>query len=190
MRVTVRQMRPEEARAFLEVHHAAVRVLAARDYPAEVIRDWAPHPIADSHVEHVRRNPDGEYRLVAERDGHVVGVAALVAENEKLRACYVAPQASRRGVGSALLGEIECAARALGLEVLNADASLTAEPFYAAHRYAVLERSEHILNSGRADGLREDAQAPRHAASVSSRASGTFHRPARRPRVQTAASSA
>lgn len=148
MPVVVREMRPEDARAFLEVHHAAVRGLAATDYPAEVILAWAPLPIVDRHVEHVRRNPEGEYRLVAELDGCVVGVAALLAGTQEVRACYVAPEASRKGVGSALLGGIERAARERGLAFLGVDSSLTAEPFYAAHGYAVVERGEHILNGG------------------------------------------
>lgn len=35
--VTVREMRAEEARMFLEVHRAAVRGIAAKDYPSEAI---------------------------------------------------------------------------------------------------------------------------------------------------------
>ena len=35
----------EDARAFLEVHHGAVRELAADDYPLDVIGAWAPLPI-------------------------------------------------------------------------------------------------------------------------------------------------
>src|SRR5271157_6658813 len=42
MSASIREMRQEDARAFLEVHHLAVRGLAAADYPAEVIEAWAP----------------------------------------------------------------------------------------------------------------------------------------------------
>jgi putative acetyltransferase len=40
--VVIREMRSEDARAFLDVHHAAVRGIAAKDYPLAVIEAWAP----------------------------------------------------------------------------------------------------------------------------------------------------
>jgi putative acetyltransferase len=65
-----------------------------------------------------------------------------------LRACYVAPQAARRGCGSAIVREIERVAQENGLTRLNLAASLNAEPFYAAHGYKVCERSEVVLRNG------------------------------------------
>jgi putative acetyltransferase len=144
----IRKMRADDARAFLEVHHAAVRGVAARDYSLEVIDAWAPLPITESHVAEVLTNPDYEYRLVAEVEGRLVGIGALVAKNHEVRACYVAPEAGRRGVGSALLQEIEREALQRGLKFLDADSSLTAEPFYATQGYLVLQRGEHVLHNG------------------------------------------
>jgi len=144
----IREMLPEHALAFLETHHAAVRGLAAADYPRQVIDAWAPMPITPEHVEFVRLNADCEYRLVAELDGRIVGLGCLVARNNELRACYVAPPAGRKGVGSAILREIERVARGQGVAVLKADSSLTAEPFYRANGYEFCGRGEHVLNSG------------------------------------------
>jgi putative acetyltransferase len=148
MPTLIRGMRLEDARAFLEIHHAAVRGLAPRDYSPDVIDAWAPMPILDEHVERVRSNPDGEMRLIAERDGRIVGIGCLIAGNGELRACYVAPEASRRGVGSAIVGAIESAAREQGIAHLDVDSSVTAEPFYAVLGYEARERSEHILPNG------------------------------------------
>ena len=69
-------------------------------------------------------------------------------ERSELRACYVAPDAVRRGCGSALVREIERLARAHGLTRLDLAASLNAEPFYASHGYEVRERSEVVLSNG------------------------------------------
>jgi putative acetyltransferase len=146
--VSIREMRPGDARAFLEVHHRAVRDLAAADYPLDVIEAWAPLPITAEHVDIVCSTAGHEYRLVAESEGEVVGVGCLVAKNNELRACYVAPLASRKGVGSAILREIERAARDQGIEVLEADSSVTAEPFYRNNGYEVCGRGEHVLNNG------------------------------------------
>ena len=141
-------MRPEEARRFLEIHRASVRGIAAKDYPSSVVDEWAPLPITDANVERFLSNRDNEIRLTAEIDGELVGLAAIVLSNSELRACYVAPTTTRRGIGSALIAEIERIACENGLTQLQLDSSLTAEPFYTALGYRVLERGEHILPSG------------------------------------------
>ena len=67
MTVTVREMRPEEARRFLEIRHASVRGIAAKDYPTSVVEAWA-RPITDQAIERFLANRDGEIRLIAEID--------------------------------------------------------------------------------------------------------------------------
>ncbi|MBY5413508.1 GNAT family N-acetyltransferase [Rhizobium leguminosarum] len=148
MAVSVRQMSADDAKAFLEVHRAAVHGTAAQDYPQAVIAAWAPLPIGDELVQQVRANRDDELRFVAEIGGQIVGIGSLVAKNAEVRACYVVPTASRKGVGSALLREIERVATRLGLSSLQLDSSITAEPFYAANGYKVRQRGEHMLGSG------------------------------------------
>ena len=145
MTLIVRQMRDEEARSFLEVHHAAVRYLAARDYAPEVIEAWAPLPITQAAVDAVVANPENEVRFVAECAGRLIGLACLVTANNELRACYVAPVAARKGVGKALLMKIEETARSAGVKYLWASSSLTAEQFYRSQGYEVIEYGHHML---------------------------------------------
>jgi putative acetyltransferase len=148
MPVLIREMRVEDARTFLEVQRAAVRGIAAKDYTPDVIDAWAPIPVTEKQVEQVRSNPESEYRLIAEIDGQVAGIGSLIAKNNELRACYVAPEASRKGVGSALIHEIERVARERGVAFLELDSSVTAAPLYAMHGYEVLGYTEHVLGSG------------------------------------------
>jgi putative acetyltransferase len=148
MSVVVRPMRDDEARPFLEIQRAAVRGLAAKDYPASVIDAWAPLPITETAVAFFRVNHDNEIRLIAELDGVLVGIGALVLAESELRACYVVPAVARSGVGSALVAEIERIARHHGLTQLELLSSLTAEPFYRALGYEVEERVENVLGSG------------------------------------------
>ena len=115
------------------------------DYPVAVIEAWAPMPVTGEAVDRVLANREN---LIAEIDGQVVGIGALVFEGSELRACYVAPAAGRRGVGSALVHEIERAARERGLSMLELDSSITAEAFYRKHGFEVRERGEHILRNG------------------------------------------
>src|SRR5687767_10672101 len=115
MSVIVRPMRDDESRPFLEIQRAAVRGLAVNDYPASVIEEWAALPVTDAAIAVFRINQDDEIRLIAELDGELVGIGALVVAKSELRACYVVPAAARKGVGSALVAEIERIARHHGL---------------------------------------------------------------------------
>jgi putative acetyltransferase len=139
--ITVRAMRVDEARRFLEIHHDAVRGLAANDYPPAVIDAWAP-PTTDERLQLFLQNRDNEVRLMAEMDREAVGIGALVVANSELRACYVLPSAGGRGVGAAIVNEIERIARDHGLRELHLESSVTAEPFYAALGYSVERRGE------------------------------------------------
>jgi putative acetyltransferase len=148
MSVSIRVMRSQDARRFLEIQRESVRGLAARDYPTAVIETWAPLPITDEVVERFLSNRDGEMRLIAEIDGQAVGIGALVPANSELRACYVVPGAARRGVGAAIVAEIERIAREHKLDYLRLESSLTAEPFYAALGYRVEARGALMIAPG------------------------------------------
>ncbi|MGH9253542.1 MAG: GNAT family N-acetyltransferase [Vicinamibacterales bacterium] len=147
MSVVVRPMRDDEAQLFLHIHGRSIRGLAAQHYPADVIEAWTV-PVTEETVCGLLKNPDGEIRLIAELDGLAVGLGVLVVANAELRACYVVPEAARRGVGSALVREIERIAQEHGLTRLDLHASVNAEPFYAALGYEAVEPEEHVLLSG------------------------------------------
>jgi putative acetyltransferase len=145
MSITIREMRHEDARLFLEIHHAAVRGIAAKDYTPAVVEVWA-RPITDQVIERLLANRDEEVRLIAEVDGKPLGIGAIVVSNSELRACYVAPSAARRGVGTALAAKIEEIAREHRLDHLELESSITAEPFYSALGYQVESRGELYLS--------------------------------------------
>ena len=147
MRITIRDIRPDDAEAFLRVHHAAVRGIAAKDYPPEVIENWAP-PIDDAALARFLANPDGEHRIIAEIGSIAVGIGAIVVAKCELRACYVAPEAARQGVGSAIARHLEELARQRNLPFLQLVSSVTAETFYESLGYFNLGRDQHILSSG------------------------------------------
>lgn len=140
-------MRPDEAFTFLAMHERSVRGLAARYYPPDVIERWAASP-TEERVLAVLKNPDDETRLIAELDGEPVGLGTLVIAKSELRACYVVPEAARKGVGSAIVREIERLAENHGVTALELESSINAESFYAALGYAVIERHDLALRSG------------------------------------------
>jgi putative acetyltransferase len=147
MGIRVRPMRPDEGRIFLDIHGRAIRGLAASHYPPGIIEAWAI-PATEEHAKRLLTNPDDEIRLLAELDGEPVGLGSLVLATSELRACYVVPEASRLGVGSALVTEMERLATEHGLAEIRLVASINAEPFYLAKGYQVVERVEHRLRSG------------------------------------------
>lgn len=134
MAVAIRELRHGEERLFLELHARSIRGLAAGHYPPELIDAWCVPPTED-YLDQFIKNPDHELRLFAEIDGRVVGLAALVLEDSELRACYVVPEAVRKGVGTALVREMERRAAAHQLDHLELLSSINAEPFYAALGY-------------------------------------------------------
>ncbi|HEX4742159.1 MAG TPA: GNAT family N-acetyltransferase [Caulobacteraceae bacterium] len=126
---------------------AAIRGIAVADYPAEVIEAWA-RLVTEDDVERVLANRDGAVRLVAEIEGKIVGLGAIVPGNCELRACYVAPGAARQGVGTAIVRALEQIACEHRLAFLELDSSLTAEPFYRSLGYVSQGRIAHRLASG------------------------------------------
>jgi GNAT superfamily N-acetyltransferase len=66
----------------------------------------------------------------------------------KIRAFFVDPDWSRRGVGSLILEACEAAARAEGFTRLEMGATLTGVPLYAAHGYVERERLSVPLRDG------------------------------------------
>ena len=147
MPFTVRPLRSDEGRIYLEIVNSAIRGLPVSHYPPDAIDGWVV-PVTDETVRDVMLNAEHEIRLVAELDGRAVGIGALILERSELRACYVSPDAARRGCGSALVHEIERLARENGLTHLELAAPLNAEWFYAAHGYEVRERSDVVLGNG------------------------------------------
>ena len=143
----VRLLGPGEERLYLEIVGRAIRGLAAPYYPPEAIAGWIPQTTEEA-LQEIVRNDDGEIRLMAEVDGVPVGIGALVVKSSELRACYVVPEAARRGCGSAIIREIERLAREHSLRRLELAASLNAEPFYTTHGYRVRERSDITLPNG------------------------------------------
>jgi putative acetyltransferase len=142
----IRSFEFSDARAWLEVHRAAILAIAAPDYPRTVIKAWAPR-VTDRRIKALRSCPSGT-KLVAELDGELAGIAELAPNGSEVRACYVSPRFVRRGVGKSLMKELEAQARAAGCAALSVHSSVSAEPFYACLGYEVTGRGTHALHTG------------------------------------------
>jgi N-acetylglutamate synthase-like GNAT family acetyltransferase len=84
---------------------------------------------------------------VAERDARIVGFAQLDLDRAELEALYVAPDAARTGVGSALLAHAETVARQHALPTLRLQSTLNAQPFYAKRGYEPVRHAQHPVST-------------------------------------------
>jgi len=152
MEVLVRPARKGEGAAILTVHRRAIHEIARADYPQEVLDAWGT-PISDADLtqkgaDFDRKVENGEIVIVAEINGCIAGFGEIIPAKCELLAVYVSPDFKRRGVGRAILCELERIAGERSVPYLQMDSSLTAEPFYLANGYRTVERGFHTLRNG------------------------------------------
>ncbi|WP_263146737.1 GNAT family N-acetyltransferase [Pseudomonas sp. RIT-PI-AD] len=133
----IRLARRSDAAAVSGVILAALRESNARDYSAEVIArvETSFGPAA------VERLIEQRQVYVALLEGRILGTASL--DGAVVRSVFVAPEAQGRGIGRALMAEVERAARAAGVRSLAVPASITAESFYAGLGFETVETRYH-----------------------------------------------
>ncbi|MDY6949582.1 MAG: GNAT family N-acetyltransferase [Pseudomonadota bacterium] len=146
MATIIRLFAAVDAAQWFEVHHSAVRETAAKDYSKSVIEAWAPS-VEPAMIQYLIADHSGT-KIVAEVDGEVVGIGEVALTNCELRACYVAPRFGRRGIGRALVAELETIARNGKIAALVLSSSLTAERFYRHLGYRVTAHGQHVLRNG------------------------------------------
>jgi putative acetyltransferase len=137
-----------DAEAILLAHRAAILAKAVRDYPLELVEEWAP-TLEEKRLNNLQAQIDDPDHIwfVADLDGDILGFAQAQPAQKELTACYVKPNLVGR-VGSQLLKALESAVYKDGFTVLEMDASINAVSFYQNHGYVLLEHGEHRLNSG------------------------------------------
>lgn len=128
------------------MHTRAIRHGAATHYAADDLAAWSSRMTPASYAEPLLTRT----LLVAERpDGTVIGFGQLDTGEGVIEAVYVDPDHARRGVGRAIVSELERAARIAGVATLVLDASLNALPFYEALGYRRECETQHALGHGR-----------------------------------------
>lgn len=133
----IREATAADARQIVRIFHETVHTVNARDYTPEQVDAWSP-AVPDPEA-WVRRKFPTHMTFVADEGGFIAGFGELE-PNGHIDCFYCHRKHQRRGVGSAILGEIEAKARALGLERLFVEASITARPFFESHGFVVLKQ--------------------------------------------------
>ena len=134
MTLEVRDARPEEAAEIAALLRASITGLCTadhRDDPAALaawLANKTPGTVAGWIAD------PGQRLLVATLDGRLVGAAAARPSGELLL-LYVAPGASRTGVGTCLLGTLEAWLRTAGAGEVRLESTATALGFYRTRGY-------------------------------------------------------
>lgn len=148
-RMLIRAGVASDAKAVIDLHFAAVRHQPSRFYSLEIINAWSAPPDENRYTRWRRSLESGnEIVLIAEVSGQVCGFGSLCVSEQQLRALYVDPGFGRRGVGSALLFQLEAVAITKGLAELHLNASLNAEAFYRNRGFEIVRRGVHRLSAG------------------------------------------
>jgi GNAT superfamily N-acetyltransferase len=130
--ITIRQARPEDADAISAVIVRALEIANARDYPASVI----DRNIANNTPAIIASRIANDTVLVGEICGRLCGTAGL--NGDAVKGVFVAPDMHGRGVGGALLREIERLANRRNLDELRLQSSITAVGFYQRHGFTAV----------------------------------------------------
>jgi len=127
--VTVRQARPDDVAAVLNVLRRSITELCAADHhdDPELLGRWLRNKTPEGFASWLN-DPDG-ILLVAEHGGAVRGVGSLRRAGE-INLCYVEPGFERLGLGGALMTSMEQQAQIWALAELRLGSTLGARGFY------------------------------------------------------------
>lgn len=132
MPLSVRPYRPADLDALIDIFGGAIREVAAKDYDAAQIAVWAEVDRARFAARRLSRPT-----WVAVIDQMPVGFSDLEPEGH-LDMMYVHPGHQGLGVATALLEQVETAARAGSLGRIFTEASITARPFFERRGFRLL----------------------------------------------------
>lgn len=86
----------------------------------------------------IRKQMRSRYFIVTLIEGKVVGTGSL--DEDEIKAVFVDPSYQRKGVGRAMMEELEEYARAMGLKEVMLKSSITAYDFYKRLDYRLVEK--------------------------------------------------
>jgi putative acetyltransferase len=132
--IIIRPYRPSDLEALIALFRDAVRQVARRDYSEAQVRAWAPDAI--DRARWAARRADRP-TWVAEAGGDIAGFTDLEPDGH-IDMLFVHPGQQGRGVATALLAQVEAAARAQGIGRLFTEASITARPVFERRGFRVV----------------------------------------------------
>jgi GNAT superfamily N-acetyltransferase len=139
--VELRKLEDELHRQALECILKTVEISNSPDYPQSVIEYQLQ---AHYTMDWIRKQMQSSYFIVALIEGKVVGTGSL--DGDEIKAVFADPGHQRRGIGRAMMENLEEYARTMGLKEVMLKSSITAYDFYKRLGYRLVEElSEELL---------------------------------------------
>jgi len=129
--VHIREAKKDDCPAIYKVHSSAIHGLPRGSSGSEGVLEWLKTRKPSAYEQEMQ----SETFVVAEDDGEIVGWGALSIPTAEITNVFVDPAHHRRGIGTALLAELEAVAQASGLTAVELKATGTAIDFYLATGY-------------------------------------------------------
>ena len=127
--IQIRRYESSDAEAVSKLIRTTMRIANSGDYPMQRLQPLIDY-FSPAKVERLGHEREC---LVAEEDREIIGTAAL--DGDELVTFFVDPGHQGKGVGSALLKELEAIAVLQGRGELRIEASLIGARFYEHHGY-------------------------------------------------------
>ena len=145
MEVAIREAQAQDAEAIVDVWKRSIIELCVEDHHGDptILNAWLGNKTPQTVLGWLTSSENAV--LVAVEGNSIVGVG-LVRRSGELQVCYVAPEATARGVGTKLLEALEQAAKQWGLPEVSLKSTATARRFY--HRRGYMEASRPIVMFG------------------------------------------
>ena len=129
MNTSIRVAEERDAEAACNVLRRSITECCSEDHKDDpaLLGPW----LENKTPENVRAwiTSPGNYAIVAEAHGKIVGVAMMLDSGE-ITLCYLLPEARFKGVGRMLLADLESRANQLGLGEVRLQSTRTARRFY------------------------------------------------------------
>jgi len=120
----IRKFKSDDAAEVSKLICRSLTLVNSKDYSEENIRFMTEHFSAQTVAELAEKR----YMLVALEDAKIVGTGSLC--NDHVYTLFVDPDQQGKGIGKALMRELEALAVNKGIAVLRVPSSLTALRFY------------------------------------------------------------
>ena len=133
--IELRKLDDKFHRQALECILKTVEISNSPDYPPSVI-EYQLH--THYTMDWIRKQMQSRYFIVTLIEGKVVGTGSL--DGDEIKALFVDPSYQRKGVGRAMMEELEEYARAMGLKEVMLKSSITAYDFYKRLDYCLVEK--------------------------------------------------
>ncbi len=122
----------------MKLFYDTIHEVNIHDYTEEQVAAWAP---ANMDIDVWIKGLGSKFTYVAEEQGQIIGFGELE-PNGHIDRFYCHKDFQRKGIGKKILEQLESKAKALGIDKLFTEASITAKPFFESQNFIVVKQQE------------------------------------------------